>query len=424
MTENDADRQLAELRVENERLRGLLRQRGIEAADAALVSSRKDYQHERELATEQARTIQAEHRADAQAERADRALTQRNDLSAIHAALVSNTEFNRQILENSTDCIKVLDLEGRLEFMSAGGMRIMEIDDFSRFMACPWVEFWHGEYREKAQQAVGAAKAGDVGQFEGQTPTAKGNMRWWEVIVSPVRGRDGAVEKLLSISRDITARHEADHRQRVLFEEMHHRVKNTLTTIIGIVQQSFRNAPSMAEAESAVCERLFALGTAHDLLIRNEWISADLRDVVTGALSAYVGETALVTAKGDSLQLTSRAALTVAMLLNELATNAVKYGAWATKNGHVEIGWQVEGDELRFCWHEHHGPCVEPPKRCGFGTRLLQELLPDALAGTATLHYEPSGFIFELHAPVASLTTLTLVTETDISRAKLRGRRQ
>ena len=177
MTENDADRQLAELRVENERLRGLLRQRGIEAADAALVSSRKDYQHERELATEQARTIQAEHRADAQAERADRALTQRNDLSAIHAALVSNAEFNRQILENSTDCIKVLDLEGRLEFMSAGGMHIMEIDDFSRFMACPWVEFWHGEYREKAQQAVGAAKAGDVGQFEGQTPTAKGNMR-------------------------------------------------------------------------------------------------------------------------------------------------------------------------------------------------------------------------------------------------------
>src|SRR6516225_4029214 len=371
MTENDADRQLAELKSENERLRALLHQSGIESADASLALARRDYRHERQLAGEQTRVAQAEENARLAEDRADLAEAKHTNLTAIDAALLTNTEFGRQILENSTDCIKVLDLEGRLEFMSAGGMRIMEIDDFSRFMACPWVEFWHGDYREKAQQAVAAAKAGDVGQFEGQTPTAKGNMRWWEVIVSPVRGRDGAVEKLLSISRDITARHEADHRQRVLFEEMHHRVKNTLTTIIGIVQQSFRNAPSMAEAESAVCERLFALGTAHDLLIRNEWISADLRDVVTGALSAYVGETALVTAKGDSLQLTSRAALTVAMLLNELATNAVKYGAWSTKNGHVEIGWQVEGDELRFCWHERHGPCVEPPKLPGFGTRLL-----------------------------------------------------
>ena len=163
---------------------------------------------------------QAEKRARAATVRAEHAETERADLAATHGALLTNSEFSRQILENSTDCITVLDLDGRLEFMSAGGMRGMEIDDFAPFAMCPWVDFWKGEQQEKARAAVAAAKVGQVGQFERPAPTAKGHMRWWEVIVSPIRGRNGDVEKLLSISRDITARHEAEAHQRVLFEEM------------------------------------------------------------------------------------------------------------------------------------------------------------------------------------------------------------
>jgi PAS fold len=111
--------------------------------------------------------------------------------------------------------------------MSTGGMRVMEIDDFAPFAMCPWVEFWDGEQQGAAREAVSAAKTGEVRRFVGPTPTAKGNMRWWEVVVSPIRGRDGSVEKLLSISRDITHRHSTDEHQRMLFEEMRHRIKNT-----------------------------------------------------------------------------------------------------------------------------------------------------------------------------------------------------
>ena len=104
MAENDADRQMAELESENERLRALLHQSGIEAADASLALARRDYRHERQLAGEQTRVAQAEENSRLAEDRADLAEAKHTDLIAIHAALLTNTEFSRQILENSTDC--------------------------------------------------------------------------------------------------------------------------------------------------------------------------------------------------------------------------------------------------------------------------------------------------------------------------------
>jgi hypothetical protein len=122
---------MVELKSENERLRALLRQSGIDTPDASLASAQRNYRHEQELAGERARTAEAEENVRSASARADLVEAKHADLIAIHTLLLTNTEFSRQILENSTDCIKVLDLDGRLEFMSAGGMRMMEIDDFS-----------------------------------------------------------------------------------------------------------------------------------------------------------------------------------------------------------------------------------------------------------------------------------------------------
>ena len=414
MTKDDADRQMAELKSENERLRAVLRRSGIDTADATLASAQRGYRHEQQLAVERARTADAEENVRLVSTRADRAEEKHASLAAIHTALLANAEFSRQILENSTDCIKVLDLDGRLEFMSAGGMRVMEIDDFAAYAMCPWVEFWHGEQQGMAQEAVSAAKAGEVGSFVGRTPTAKGNARWWEVVVSPIRGRNGEIEKLLSISRDITVRHCADERQRVLFEEMRHRIKNTLTTTLGIVEQSLRGAATMDDARHAIRARLVAMGKAHDLLIENEWISANIREVVAGAINAYISNGPHIAMTGEPILLTSRAALTLAMLLNELSTNAVKYGAWSTQVGQVAISWVAEGNQFHFRWSERHGPPVPPPNRRGFGTRLIETALPGALEGVATLRYEPTGLVFEFRAPLASLTEPTGVAQNEL----------
>ncbi|MFC1459524.1 PAS domain S-box protein [Microvirga arabica] len=112
--------------------------------------------------------------------------------------------FLQRVLESSNDCIKVLDLEGRLKFMSEGGKRVMEIDDFSKFVDCPWPDFWEDEGNVAARAAIETAKAGGIGRFQGFARTAKGTPRWWDVQVTPITGPDGKPERILSISRDIT----------------------------------------------------------------------------------------------------------------------------------------------------------------------------------------------------------------------------
>jgi len=123
----------------------------------------------------------------------------------------ASAEVARAILEGSPDCIKVLGLDARLEFMSRGGLCAMEVDDFDRQLkGADWLSFWQEEDRPKVRAAIADALAGGVGRFEGFCPTAKGSPRWWEVTVSAARGRGGRPDRLVSISRDVTERRRAE----------------------------------------------------------------------------------------------------------------------------------------------------------------------------------------------------------------------
>ena len=135
------------------------------------------------------------------------------DVSERHVAadaLQSSEEFNRRVLASSADCIKVLDLNGRLEFLSEGGMCVMEVDDFTSVRGSYWPDLWTGAEREKARAAVETALQGRAAHFQGFAATAKGNPRWWDVAVTPINGADGRPEKILSISRDVTATRRAE----------------------------------------------------------------------------------------------------------------------------------------------------------------------------------------------------------------------
>jgi PAS domain S-box-containing protein len=139
----------------------------------------------------------------------------------------ADAEFMRGVLAASADCIKVLDLDGRITFMSAGGQRVMEVSDFTAIEGCPWPEFWRDEGKRDALAAIAAAKAGETGQFQGAADTFAGTPRWWDVQVTPILDAEGRPERLLAVSRDITDRRSAEQqiaaseeRWRGLFEGM------------------------------------------------------------------------------------------------------------------------------------------------------------------------------------------------------------
>jgi two-component sensor histidine kinase len=204
---------------------------------------------------------------------------------------------------------------------------------------------------------------------------------------------------------DAKEREASDKLQKLILEELHHRIKNTLATVGAIAAQSLRNAPSMQHAQHAIEGRLLALGRAHDLLLLARWTGTDLRQIVHGATEPFDNpDRPRFLIDGPDVQVASGAVIAIAMTLNELCTNTTKFGALSVPNGHVNISWNVDApaSRLHFTWKEQDGPVVEAPTRQSFGTRLI-ETLGRQLKGNVRLTYEPSGFVYFLDIPLLSL---------------------
>jgi two-component sensor histidine kinase len=204
---------------------------------------------------------------------------------------------------------------------------------------------------------------------------------------------------------DAKEREASDKLQKLILEELHHRIKNTLATVGAIAAQSLRNAPSMQHAQHAIEGRLLALGRAHDLLLLARWTGTDLRQIVHGATEPFDNpDRPRFLIVGPDVQVASGAVIAIAMTLNELCTNTTKFGALSVPNGHVNIIWNVDApaSRLHFTWKEQDGPVVEAPTRQSFGTRLI-ETLGRQLKGNVRLTYEPSGFVYFLDIPLLSL---------------------
>jgi two-component sensor histidine kinase/CheY-like chemotaxis protein len=217
----------------------------------------------------------------------------------------------------------------------------------------------------------------------------------------------GIDAKLLLAQAGIDAkeREAADKLQKLVLGELHHRIKNTLATVSAIASQSLRTATSVQHAQQAIEGRLLALGRAHDLLMQVSWAGAGLAMIIRNATEPYdnkgVGRFAI---SGPEIELASGAVIALAMTLNELCTNATKFGALSDPGGFVKIEWKIDqaSERLSLSWIETGGPLVNPPSRRSFGTRMM-ESLGQQLSGTVRLGYPPSGFTYTLDIPVGSL---------------------
>jgi two-component sensor histidine kinase len=160
----------------------------------------------------------------------------------------------------------------------------------------------------------------------------------------------------------------------LLVEELNHRVKNTLAMTQSLATQSFKPGADMKEAIGKFEARLTAFGRAHNVLNQQKWESADIRDIVEDLLEPFGADAGRVRATGPAIRLSPSRALMMSMVLHELATNAVKYGALSNAVGKVAIEWTTdEAGALRLTWRESGGPTVRTPSQRGFGSRLLEQ---------------------------------------------------
>jgi two-component sensor histidine kinase len=207
-------------------------------------------------------------------------------------------------------------------------------------------------------------------------------------------------------------RETADKLQKLIVEELHHRIKNTLATVGAIASQSLRTATDLDHGQQAIESRLSALGRAHDLLLQAQWSSASLVHIVQGATEPYDSQgEGRISIQGADLRIVSGAVIALAMTLNELCTNTTKFGALSVPAGRVDITWTLDpkAQRVHLTWAEKNGPVVHAPEKRSFGIRLI-ETLGRQLKGDVQLTYPPAGFVYGIDVPLASLTSAEAAT--------------
>ncbi|HZH10157.1 MAG TPA: HWE histidine kinase domain-containing protein [Microvirga sp.] len=233
-----------------------------------------------------------------------------------------------------------------------------------------------------------------------------GSHRWLLLRAELQDTENGSPSRAVGVAVDITDRKKAEEHQRLLINELNHRVKNTLTTVQSIATQSLRTASTAEEARDAVEGRLFALSRAHDVLTRENWDGAYLREVVERAIEPFQGhEGNQFEVSGKDIRLPPRIALALAMAIQELGTNAAKYGALSSEAGRIVLEWTIVNPQgqphLSMIWQELNGPAVTEPKRRGFGTRLIERSLAQELNGSVEIVFAPTGVICRIDAPLS-----------------------
>ena len=227
-----------------------------------------------------------------------------------------------------------------------------------------------------------------------------GTFVWTHRTVSCVRKSDGPIDYFVSVLEDISARKCAEEQIQLLMREANHRVKNLLGLVQAIARQT---ADASSEAfVGRFTQRIQALAASQDLLDRDQPRGVELEELVRAQIAFFadlIGSRIAV--GGPKLRLNAAAAQAIGLALHELATNAGKYGALSTDEGRVDVSWQSEGDVFAMSWIEGDGPPVQPPKRRGFGSTVIDSMTKLATDGEVQLDYAPSGVMWRLRCPAA-----------------------
>jgi PAS domain S-box-containing protein len=213
-------------------------------------------------------------------------------------------------------------------------------------------------------------------------------------------GDEGTADLAVVTLQDISDRKQAEAHQQLLINELSHRAKNLLAIIQSIAQQSFKGDGTPKEQLARFEGRLGALSAAHGILTQERWEAVPLRRLICDTFGALRHDDNRLTLDGPDLMLPPKVAVSIAMAIHELATNALKYGSLTCPSGTVAIHWQASEGRLRLSWKEQGGPPVTEPARRGFGSRMIERGLSAELGGSVTISFEPDGVLCEVDAPM------------------------
>jgi PAS domain S-box-containing protein len=255
---------------------------------------------------------------------------------------------------------------------------------------------------EEAHILAKLAKGDSIEHYETVRVGKDGQAINVSLTISPLRDESGRVVGASKIARDITDRKQADEMQRLLVEELNHRVKNTLATVQAIAGQTLRHAQDTEEFVSSFTGRILSLSRAHGLLTRTNMQGAEITELVREQIEAGAVEEDRIALSGPALWLSSQQATHLALVLHELASNARKHGALSAPNGRLSVNWEVEtkeGATLLMTWKEQSGRQISVPQRRGFGTALIEQTF-QGHGGEASIHYLADGIACRIKLPL------------------------
>ena len=331
-----------------------------------------------------------------------------HDLKANQSEIEAARDYAEAIVETVRDPLLVLGGDLRVKSANAAFYRLFQAeprDTVGRLVYELGSSQWDlPKLRLLLEEML--PEQGQINEFDVEIPVAHLGLRRLSLNARRIEGEDTRPELILIALEDITDRLEAARHRELMVNELSHRVKNMLAVVQSIAFQTARSSPSLDAFNAAFQGRLQALAGANDAIIHGDWKGVRLFEIVERAMAPFAVNGQVTINGGPMIDLRPQASLALAMILHELATNAVKYGSLSLPTGCVKIDWRIDtsnrGDTIVLEWAESGGPVVEMPMRTGQGTRFIEGSIAHELKGKAEVSFDSTGLCAVLTFPLAT----------------------
>lgn len=331
------------------------------------------------------------------------------ELRLVHMQLQRAFDFDQAVMASMSEGLYTIDREGQLTSMNPAAQTLFgwRFDELSGQNAHGRMHHHHPDHSAFAAAECPLLRVIETGEpvIAQEDEFIRRDGSFFPVVYSaaPVRGDADAVGVVV-VFRDVTERRAAQERERALAKEIAHRNRNLLGIIQTIVSRTLAEKQSPAEAREAIMQRLQAIAKSQTALESGGFSGASLKEITRLEFAAVAGR---IEAVGPEVLLNPRAAQTFSMLLHELGTNSMKYGALSSPAGKVKVEWSVEpansGGQFRLQWVERGGPPVTPPAHEGFGSVLIDRIVAQDFGARPRVDFAPEGLRYEIEVPVSAL---------------------